>query len=71
MNDIGAKYWSDAAVNILSHAIDFAWQPEWPSLLSNGTINKPSNNFDTGIVYGDYYLVEAGNQLVSMGLAKC
>ncbi|TFK43016.1 glycoside hydrolase family 88 protein [Crucibulum laeve] len=66
-----AKPWSDAAINILDKITALAWQPSWQSLLSNGTVNKPANNFLTGIVYGDYYYIRAGNELVSMGLASC
>lgn len=29
-----------------------AWRPSWQSLLANGTVNKPANNYLTGIVYG-------------------
>ncbi|KAJ7684560.1 glycoside hydrolase family 88 protein [Mycena polygramma] len=65
------KQWTNAAINLLNHITTLAWRPSWQSLLSNGTVNWPANNFLTGIVYGDYYYVKAGNTLVSMGLAKC
>ncbi|KAJ6582824.1 glycoside hydrolase family 88 protein [Mycena sp. CBHHK59/15] len=58
------QVWIDAAINLLSHITTLAWKPSWESLLSNGTVNWPANNLLTGIVY-------AGNDLVSMGLAKC
>ena len=32
--------------------IALAWRPSWQSLLANGTVNKPANNYLTGIVYG-------------------
>ncbi|EIW85467.1 glycoside hydrolase family 88 protein [Coniophora puteana RWD-64-598 SS2] len=72
-NTTGATYWSNAAMNILSNATQLAWRPDWQSLLSNGTVNNhyPSANNDTGIVYGDYYYIKAGNDLVQMGLATC
>jgi len=63
--------WSDAAIQILDSVTALAWNPSWQSLLSNGTVNKPANNFLTGTVYGDYYYIRAGNELVKMGLAKC
>jgi len=72
-NTSGAEYWNNAAIKLLSDNTEFAWRPEWQSLLSNGTVNNrnsPPNNL-TGITYGDYYFVEAGNQLISMGLASC
>ncbi|EPQ58555.1 d-4,5 unsaturated-glucuronyl hydrolase-like protein [Gloeophyllum trabeum ATCC 11539] len=72
-NTTGAQYWSNAAIKLLSDNTAFAWKPEWQSLLSNGTVNNPASppNNLTGIIYGDYYFVEAGNQLISMGLASC
>jgi len=36
----------------LADTVDFAWRPSWQTLFSNGTINKPTNNYWTGIVYG-------------------
>lgn len=65
------KKWSDAAIELLAGITKLAWNPSWESLLSNGTVNKPANNFLTGIVYGDYYYIRAGNELISMGLASC
>jgi len=70
-NHDAADRWASSAIKILNDTVNFAWAPKWQSLLSNGTINKPANNFDTGIIYGDYYLVESGNMLVRMGLAGC
>ncbi|KAF9049208.1 d-4,5 unsaturated-glucuronyl hydrolase-like protein [Hymenopellis radicata] len=66
-----AQKWQDAAVTILNHITTLAWNKPWQSLLSNGTVNKPSNNYLTGTTYGDYYYVVAGNRLLSMGLAEC
>jgi hypothetical protein len=48
------------SLKILSANANFAWKPEWASLLANGTVNnpaKPPNNL-TGIVYGDYYFIK-------------
>jgi hypothetical protein len=42
----------DISEQILTKTVKFAWAPKWQSLLSNGTINKPANNFNTGIIYG-------------------
>jgi hypothetical protein len=44
--------WSDAAIQILSNITTLAWNPHWQSLLSNGTVDEPTNNLLTGIVYG-------------------
>ncbi|KAK0185933.1 glycoside hydrolase family 88 protein [Armillaria mellea] len=65
------KKWSDAAIKILNDITSLAWVPSWESLLANGTVNKPGNNYLTSTVYGDYYYVVAGNELIRMGLAKC
>ncbi|KAH7927061.1 glycoside hydrolase family 88 protein [Leucogyrophana mollusca] len=72
-NPAGANKWSAAAMKILSDTTGLAWKPEWQSLLSNGTVNNhyPSANNLTGIVYGDYYYIKAGNDLITMGLASC
>jgi len=66
-----AAKWTNAAIRILDSITSLAWRPEWESLLSNGTVNWPEGNLLTGIVYGDYYFIQAGNELVSRGLAKC
>ncbi|KAG8738703.1 hypothetical protein FRC12_016654 [Ceratobasidium sp. 428] len=74
-NASGADYWANAAANLLTSTTRLAWreEPNWDSLLSNGTVNnpgKPPNN-NTGIVYGDYYYVRSGNELLSQGLMNC
>lgn len=66
-----AKMYSDAAINLLNTIINVAWSPSWQSILANGTVNKPANNALTGTVYGDYYFIKAGSDLVSHGLADC
>ncbi|KAF8609540.1 d-4,5 unsaturated-glucuronyl hydrolase-like protein [Ceratobasidium sp. AG-I] len=74
-NTTGADYWANAAVRLLSSTVNLAWrtEPNWDSLLSNGTVNNPANppNRNTGIVYGDYYFIKAGNELLSQGLLNC
>ncbi|KAL0567193.1 hypothetical protein V5O48_014805, partial [Marasmius crinis-equi] len=62
-----AKKWIDGALMILNRITKLAWSPQWDSLLSNGTVNWNVNNYLTGTVYGDYYFVKAGNDLVRMG----
>ncbi|KAF7777605.1 CAZyme family GH88 [Agaricus bisporus var. burnettii] len=62
---------SNAAIELLEKITELAWNPSWQSLLSNGTVNAPARNQLTGTVYGDYYFVKAGNELISMGLASC
>lgn len=47
------------------------WKPTWDSVLSNGTANYPVANFQTGIVYGDYYYIKVRStreMLVSFSL---
>ncbi|KZP01217.1 glycoside hydrolase family 88 protein [Calocera viscosa TUFC12733] len=74
-NTSGAQHWQQAAISLLSNTVQLGWQPgsDWDSLLSNGTVNNradPPNN-NTGIIYGDYYFIEAGNRLIQLGLADC
>jgi len=71
MTASASKKWSDAAIEIINRMAALAWRPSWQSLLANGTVNKLANNFLTGIIYGDYYFIEAGNALLEMGLAVC
>lgn len=66
-----AQSYTDSAIDLLNKMTGLAWNPSWQSLLSNGTVNKPANNQLTGTVYGDYYYIKAGNELISRGLAKC
>ncbi|KAJ7581499.1 glucuronyl hydrolase [Mycena floridula] len=66
-----AKQWSNAAIDILDKVTKQAWSPSWQSLLSQGTVNMPQKNSLTGTVYGDYYYVRAGNELLQMALAQC
>ncbi|KAI0781386.1 d-4,5 unsaturated-glucuronyl hydrolase-like protein [Trametes elegans] len=71
LNATGASYYIKHAIQILSANTKLAWRPAWQSLLANGTVNNPQQNNLTGIVYGDYYFIKAGNELVSRGLAGC
>ncbi|KAI0082871.1 d-4,5 unsaturated-glucuronyl hydrolase-like protein [Panus rudis PR-1116 ss-1] len=70
-NVAGSGAYIKAASNIIKSMTALAWKPSWQSLLANGTVNNPAHNNLTGIVYGDYYFIQASNELVSMGLAKC
>ncbi|CCM05029.1 uncharacterized protein FIBRA_07229 [Fibroporia radiculosa] len=70
-NDTGASYYQNAAMQLLRDNTQLAWRPEWQSLLANGTVDNPQGNNLTGIVYGDYFFVKAGNDLLSMGVASC
>jgi hypothetical protein len=57
--------------------VNFAWRPDWQPLFSNGTINKPSNNYWTGIVYGKDFVSDPGDRsgggiyLHNSGLLLC
>ena len=46
--------WIDNAFYIIDKITTLAWKPSWQSLLSNGTVNMPSNIALTGIVYGAF-----------------
>jgi hypothetical protein len=63
--------WLTAASKLMDATSSLAWAPSWDSLLSNGTVNHPAKNQMTGIVYGDYYYIVAGNELVKEGLTFC
>lgn len=73
-NATGASHWNSAAITLLS-SLATQGITGWSgvSILGNGTVNNraatPNNN--TGIIYGDYYWVEAGNRLLEMGLVAC
>ncbi|EEB91111.1 hypothetical protein MPER_10586 [Moniliophthora perniciosa FA553] len=66
-----ADRWVAGAIKLLDSISKLAWKPSWESLLSNGTVNWPADNYLTGIVYGDYYFIKAGNDLIKLGLAEC
>ncbi|ESK94259.1 glycoside hydrolase family 88 protein [Moniliophthora roreri MCA 2997] len=66
-----AESWIAGAVKLLDNISKLAWKPSWESLLSNGTVNWPAGNYLTGIVYGDFYYIKAGNDLIKLGLAEC
>lgn len=50
----------------MADTVDFAWRPDWQALFSNGTVNKPSNNYWTGIVYGNEFASVRGTRVVLM-----
>ncbi|KAG6811320.1 hypothetical protein H0H92_007984 [Tricholoma furcatifolium] len=66
-----AEYYTTSAINIVNAITKLAWNPSWQSILSNGTVNWPEGNMLTGIVYGDYYYIKVGTELISRKLAKC
>ncbi|QRW22236.1 glycoside hydrolase family 88 protein [Rhizoctonia solani] len=70
-NATGAKYYKAQGVKLLINNFKFAFKSTWDSILSNGTSNAPQNNQNTGLVYGDYYALQAGNTMLKLGLASC
>ncbi|KAF8308232.1 glycoside hydrolase family 88 protein [Clavulina sp. PMI_390] len=70
-NTTGSNYYVNAAVNLLSGISNLGWKPTWDSILSNGTANYPAASYQTGLVYGDYYYVKAGNDLIANGFVGC
>ncbi|KAI9462522.1 d-4,5 unsaturated-glucuronyl hydrolase-like protein [Russula earlei] len=72
-NQSGASYYFNQATRILRDTTNAFWAPAWQSLLSNGTVNNPASppNNQTGIIYGDYYFIKIGNDLVKLGIAEC
>ncbi|QRV78644.1 glycoside hydrolase family 88 protein [Ceratobasidium sp. AG-Ba] len=69
----GAKYYRQKAVKLMTDTFKFAFKSSqsWDSILSNGTSNNPSGVKNTGIVYGDYFALKAGNSMLKLGLASC
>jgi len=48
--------WIDHGYFILDKITTLAWKPSWPeALLSDGTVNKPAENYLTGTVYGESF----------------
>ncbi|CAE7208292.1 unnamed protein product [Rhizoctonia solani] len=70
-NATGQEYYKQQGVKLLVDNFNFAFKPTWDSILSNGTSNVPQNNKNTGLVYGDYYAIQAGNTMLKLGLASC
>jgi len=73
VNQTRESYYFNAAIQILRDNVNASWAPTWQSLLSNGTVNNrasPPNN-QTGIIYGDYYFIKNGNDLLKLGIAPC
>ncbi|KAJ4488572.1 glucuronyl hydrolase [Lentinula aciculospora] len=68
-----ADHWSNAAVQILQNITSLAWDSSWQSLLSNGTVDWPAGNFLTGIVYGEFSVLDALHkvEIFVRGLLLC
>lgn len=63
-----------AVAEILEYAIKSAKAPESADTVLRGATvnNNPDNthpNFETGLVYADYYFLQVGNKLMELGLA--
>jgi len=72
-NGSAVSYYRNAAIQILHDTTNAFWKPSWQSLLSNGTVNNPASppNNLTGTIYGDYYFIKTGNDLVKQGIVSC
>jgi len=70
-NYVTGQTYVNGAIDLLNSITKLAWSPPWQSILANGTVNKPANNALTGTVYGDYYFIKAGNDLLCLGMAQC
>lgn len=75
-NSTGSNYYQSNAIKLLEAVNSLAgpaagWSGQ--SILGNGTVNNRANppNNNTGIIYGDYYFVEAGNRLLKLGIVNC
>ncbi|KNZ75519.1 Unsaturated glucuronyl hydrolase [Termitomyces sp. J132] len=63
--------YTNSAIQVRYAITSLAWAPSWESLLSNATVNKPAGNALTGSIYGDYYFIKVGNELISRKLVEC
>ncbi|CAE6464502.1 unnamed protein product [Rhizoctonia solani] len=70
-NTTGADYYNKQAVKLLVDNFKFAFKPTWDSILSNGTSYEKKGAKDGGLIYGDYYALQAGNSMLKLGLASC
>lgn len=70
-NATGADYYQQKAVKLMTDNFNFAFKPTWDSILGNGTSHNPAGNRNTGLIYGDYYALQAGNSMLKLGLARC
>ncbi|CAE6445874.1 unnamed protein product, partial [Rhizoctonia solani] len=70
-NVTGADYYNKQAVKLLVDNFKFAFKSTWDSILSNGTSYERKGDKDSGLIYGDYYALQAGNSMLKLGLATC
>jgi unsaturated chondroitin disaccharide hydrolase len=61
-----AKRWREAALPIVQSLWDSYSNrgTDYPSILIHATRSKPAGHMDSGLIYGDYYFVEALTHLV-------
>ena len=64
-----------AVAKILEYVVKSSKAPQGADIILRGATihNNPTNpnpNFETGVVYADYYFLEIGNKLMELGLAK-
>ncbi|KAJ3497794.1 hypothetical protein NLG97_g1626 [Lecanicillium saksenae] len=67
------KQFMPAVATILEYATEHARAPKGSdTILRGATVNNnpdvTNRNFETGLVYADYYLLEVGNRLIELGL---
>jgi len=53
------KYWNGAIKMLEALLADDYFNDDTQALIDHGTYNKPAGNYDSGLVWGDYYLMEA------------
>jgi len=62
------KYWAGALDIIETLLGEEYFNDDTEALIDHGTYNKPAGNYDTGLIWGDYYMLEAMlRYLVAMG----
>jgi unsaturated chondroitin disaccharide hydrolase len=52
-------YWTGAHKLLEALLDENYFNDSTQALIAHGTYNKPAGNFDSGLVWGDYYLLEA------------
>jgi hypothetical protein len=70
----GDKQFLPAVAKMLEYAVENAKAPKGSDTVLRGATanNNPDNknpNFETGLVYADYYFLQIGNKLMELGLA--
>lgn len=72
----GSRNYTDAAAHLVAALADgyLGWQEgkqPMEALLRNGTFSAPAGHHSTGLMWGDYYFLDAISQLLPLANATC